>query len=124
MALRDRQLDRLLAVKPVVRILGRTLLLERCFPALFQGPRHQSILRLDRLVLTFGTLGLIGGAVQVLPQLFLLPSALPARVFEGTQAEVQRCRRERLEYLSSDDLIEGPRRQAAADFVADRDAPP
>ena len=90
-------------------LLCRSLVPQRGLPALFQGPSHQPILWFDRLILALGTPGFVGGALEVLPQLRPLLPALLARVLDGTQAEIDCCRRERLENLVCDQFVEAPR---------------
>ncbi len=65
-ALLGRQRGRL--ARHASRILGLELILrgQGGLPILFQGARHQPILRLDRAILPLGTRGFVTGALQAL----------------------------------------------------------
>ena len=97
-----------------VLLLQPPLLLQRLFPAPFQLPGHQPVLRLGRVVLPPGPLGLVAGPLQLLQPVLVQPLALLPQVVRRRQAQLQGRRRQRRQDLVGDQVIEGAARQPLA----------
>ena len=83
-------------------------------PAPLQFPHHQSVLRLNGVILPRRPVGLEAGTLQSLLPVTVEPLALAPEILAGVQAEFQCSRLQRPEHQLCDQVVQPLARQALA----------
>ncbi len=106
------QLGRLLPPESVVFFFESALIAQGLLPAPLQRPSDQAVLRLDRLVLPLGPLGLVTRSLQLLLPMAVEAIAFLADVLGRLEAQLQRGGFQGAKDLAGHEVIDRLRPQA------------